>query len=323
MKSHTYQPTKHPDLDKLVDSEGGWEFYFHKPTKRFLRSVTGWIGLGYAKGKWFEEWLLKMTREDAAEILKTAGDRGDKLHQAISLLLNGTGQVTVERAGLEVLSPETRMPTVLSTREWSTLGDFVQFWQKHKPTVVRNEYQVFCLDEVGMAGTLDAIIILTRPCGEKSCGCGEFINIPIIADWKTGSAIRPSYRAQIAAYKRCLDDMAGGNSGIRGGMNLRIGTKHKCGYETEFYDLHSLGGGLEAFNAARVIAIDNLGLKDFSKQFDPEKDIYEIPDSLTLEVKQQGGKDEFGAPQDDDSRPRPDLEKPKTKKTDKRPSLTD
>src|SRR5690349_8950510 len=83
MKTYELEPTKHPDVFRVVDRDGNWENYYVKSKNVYLPGVTTILNRGYAKGAFFEQWLSQHTAEERDQILKSAGEKGDKVHRVI------------------------------------------------------------------------------------------------------------------------------------------------------------------------------------------------------------------------------------------------
>lgn len=310
MKNYTLQPTKNPELDRLVDRDGNWQNYFHKPSGRYLRGITTILQQGYAKGRGFEEWLLRITPAERDEVLRITGDKGDRIHKWIdaALTYDQFKNLETEEKNAEVVSKwsmeegiynrETQDYEKPSADEWDAIRSFATFWERHAPVLVSSEFPVYNLD-VGYAGTPDAFIILTKACEARTCCCKPVVGKLGLFDWKTGSGIRPSFSAQLGALVHG-DNVPALVKGLKVeyGAILRLGTSHKGtgGSEMETFEVfetrkdedidkqadrynNSLNFGFDRFLAAKAIA-------DYEyKPFNPEKDIEEIPDTLTLTVR--------------------------------------
>ena len=103
-------------------------------------------------------------------------------------------------------------------------------------------------------------------------------------DWKSGSGIWNDHGPQIAAYSKApsLKEVIGKRK-IEYTANLRLGTKHikTNGYEFKIYDKKETNEHWKEFLAAKTIANANY------KGFDPEKEIYEIPDRIQIKIKKE------------------------------------
>lgn len=284
MKSYIYQKTKHPDLFRIVDRNGDWKHYMHAPTNTVLRGVTTILDAGYAKGPFFEQYLLSKTKEESADILKRAGDRGDAVHQAIDGVLSleevPVGSV-FRRENIEIIDRDKETARTLTDDEWGAFLAWGQFLARHTPLLICAEQAVYSLTH-GYAGTLDAILVLTKPCGVKACGCEPLIGKIGLWDWKTSSGIRPSYSSQLAAYAHAdnIADYLPPGKEIEYTAVCRIGTKHKTtgGYEIEAHEGVEVQNNFHRFLGCKMIA-------DYEyAPFDPERDIVDIPDAITIEI---------------------------------------
>jgi hypothetical protein len=133
--------------------------------------------------------------------------------------------------------------------------------------------------EHGYAGTLDAVWKFRKKCDNKSCNCSRMIGKWGIVDFKSGGAIYPEYAAQEAAYanaesiekplrkKRAWP--------LEYTMTLRIGTKHRCGWES---DIHGIGDTHEAFRQFKAaITVSDATYEPFTMA-----NIEDIPDVVVL-----------------------------------------
>ncbi|MCL4405207.1 MAG: hypothetical protein M1361_01135 [Patescibacteria group bacterium] len=289
MKTYTYEPTKHPRLFRVVDREGNWERYFLTdlvPEKGreistmggvYLRGVTTILDKGYAKGEGLLRFLSQHTESERDEILKSAGERGDKVHRAIAMLSEGLGTLNKTDG---VYNREIKEYEPLSNEEWDCLLAFESFWRRHEPIVLQSEAPLYSL-EGGYAGTADKIWILTKACDVKMCPCKDWINLIGLNDYKTSSGIYPSYWAQVGAYAKAenIKEYLPTGRVIDYTSILRLGTNHKTTGGYEFRVSNRLGAQYELFGAAKTIANYE------SNEFDPSKEVQEIPDSITIELK--------------------------------------
>lgn len=270
MKSHTFETTKDPDLFRVVDRYGDWTHYWHKPTDRYLRSVNFILDQGYAKPG-LKQWLLNTTAEQAEKTLQRAGDKGSHVHRFIEQIFEGATITRESRVFDDGLSEEVK----ISIEEFDNLLAFKSFWIRHEPTLIEYEIPSYNL-KVGVAGTTDAIIKLTKTCGVKACGCESVIGKVGLWDWKNSSGIRAENGAQVAAYT------SGQNikHKIQYTAILRLGTKHKTtgGYEIETYGAKETKQHYKEFLSA--ITIHNSEYKPF----DPRKEIYEVEDEIKLKI---------------------------------------
>ena len=150
------------------------------PIYEFVPSVT-WIAGYYPKGIAFYKWLAQKGWDEAEAIKTAAGDKGSKVHFAITDLLAGK-EVAMDGKYLNKTSGKEEE---LTLEEYECLMSFVDWFKKTKPKVLANELVVFN-EEYGYAGTIDLIAEID---GEK-----------YIIDVKTGANIWPEHELQISAY---------------------------------------------------------------------------------------------------------------------------
>lgn len=278
MKSYDLHPTSNPDLFRVVDRNGNWQFYRFKPQGkrgRYLRGITSVLDIGLTKGERFERWLENNTAEAINRKLRLACDQGDAVHQGIALALSGA---TVHR-GTEILAENNRDMRTFTDAEWLCMLAFERFWTSHKCALVAHEAAVINL-RLGIAGTFDKILVMRATCGDKraQCQCAPFVDLAGLGDWKTGGGIYESHGAQVAALASCDLSQFIGKRPIGYTLIVRLGTDHKRGYQVEFYDRRETAANLKQFKAALTIATPRMPLLDRS-------DFKEFPDSLSLVVE--------------------------------------
>lgn len=266
MKTYKLEKTDSKDLFRVVDRNGDWKTYYHKPSKRYLRSVNNILDEGYPKGQGFYKYLLSVSADEAKKRLEAAGERGDKIHQAIRILLN-VGKIN---RSVKVLAEDNQTETTLTNDEWNCLLAFGEFWNRHEAELLSCEKSVANL-EIGYAGTLDAIAILHKNCGVKSCKCDEFVGKVGLLDWKSSGGIYDNYSAQVAAYSKA-DGIKADYTGI-----VRVGSNHKTtgGYEFKPFSLEETNDNFNKFLAAKALADKNY--KEFTAG-----EIEEIPDVIVI-----------------------------------------
>jgi hypothetical protein len=278
-KSFTLEPTKHKDLFRVVDREGEWRFYFHEPTQTYLRGVTTILGDGFPKGEALMQWIGSMPAEEREKRLSEASKRGDKVHRAIDLILNAEEPTEFTRE-TEIYGRDSGQKSRLSNQEWDCLLAFSRFWERHDPILYVSEAPLFNISG-GYAGTADAIIQLTKECDIKTCCCADLVGKIGVWDWKTSKGIYPNYAAQVAAYAFAgnVTEYVPGKPEY--GAILLLGTRHVStgGYHFEAFVGPDLKDAYGAFRAARHMA------RELTPDFDPEREIKDIPDSFTLIVQ--------------------------------------
>ena len=272
MKTFSLQGTSDPNLFRVVDLKGDWRFYYQKKAKKYLLGVTTVLDMGYAKGQRFYEYLKNGNKEEIESKLEKAGDKGDAVHQLISMFLfNGKSAMSDD-----ILAEDNKTKRKPTMEEWKALLTFTNFWQAHDPKLYAHEFAVHNL-KFGYAGTVDAVIEITKKCESKLCGCGKYVGKVGVWDWKSGGNIYNSYGPQVAAYGQA-DQMRKTKHRPEYTAILRVGTKHVRGYETEFYDKEETKLHWNEFLAALTIAQSEF------KPFNPEKEIYDIVEKVELKI---------------------------------------
>lgn len=250
----------------------------------YLDGVTTILDGGYTKGAFFANWLSQHTMDEREKILQAAGEKGDKVHRTIDLLLTSDDEkkegVMLKRE-TQIYNKETKQEEPIENDEWDCLLAFASFWNAHEPIVLVSELPLYNT-MFQYAGTADAIIILTKACEVKTCKCNEFVGKIGLFDWKTSSGIRASYSAQVGAYSLAenIGEVLPPGQAIAYTAVLRVGTQHKTtgGYEIKIFDQDALLDAWQRFLGAKRIF-------DYEKTpFDPAKDILDIPDELLIHV---------------------------------------
>lgn len=251
-------------------------------TALYLDGVTTILNDGYTKGAFFANWLSQHTMEEREKILSAAGEKGDKVHRTIDILISGgdeDGKGTTFTRETQVVNRETKQEEPLENDEWDCLLSFESFWGAHEPIVLTSELTLYST-MFEYAGTADAIIILTKACEVKTCKCKELVGKIGLFDWKTSSGIRASYGAQVAAYSvsENIGEYLPPGQAVAYAAILRLGTAHKTtgGYELKVIDQDALLDAWQRFLGAKRIF-------DYEKTpFDPAKDVLDIPDEFVI-----------------------------------------
>lgn len=194
------------------------EHWYESPSNPgvFYPSVTTILQV-YPKGKFFEKYLSNLSgEEEAKSILKEAGERGTRVHEATERLEHGD-QLNVND---------------FNVSEWLLIKGFVDWHKEHRPDVLHTEYRVVS-DEMRTGGTIDRVYKLN---GKMT-----------VFDIKTSkSAIHDSYWLQLAAYSEMYENLH--DVEIEQVAILRLTPQRKCGYEyvirtrdewkKDLYDFH-------------------------------------------------------------------------------------
>jgi hypothetical protein len=187
------------------------------PVMQYVPSVT-WIAGHYPKGIEYFKWLASKGWDESQEIMRDAGDRGSKVHAAISAILRGE-EVRIDS---KFINPSTEQLEELTLEECDGIKAFVDWFKANNPVSIAWDVTVFS-EKHGYAGTIDYI-----------CRIGEQV---YIIDFKTSQQVWPSHRLQLSAYK---EPIAHGEFQIEGLKEvwdiklavLQIGyRKNKAGYK--------------------------------------------------------------------------------------------
>lgn len=288
MKTFTYEPTADPRLFRVVDREGNWQRYVldpRKPEQAFLRGVTTVLGAGYPKGQGFYEYLKNNTADEIERKLKAAGERGDRVHQFIARYLAGE---KLDR--FAKVRDDSGNQTPLANDEWDAILAFGEFWTRHDCALIAHELAVYETRFAGgYAGTVDVILRMRKDCGNRYCACKPFVGKVGLLDWKSGKGLYPDYAAQVAAYwmaESLPAHLGGGKVEYTGLVHLASKKVSTGGYDFQGFDHEATLANLDDFAAASRLSAKYL------TDFDPARDIAEIPDQLGFAV----AKDELPAP---------------------------
>lgn len=178
------------NIVQITVADERWYMKTLKDKTVFVPSVT-WIAGFYPKGIAFYKWLANKGWDEAEAIKQAAAEKGSKVHQAISDLIDGK-EVKMESF---YDNPKTGEREELTLEEYEAIMSFVNWYNLAKPRVIAREMVVFN-DEEGYAGTIDLL------CEIEGKVAGEYRMILI--DLKTGQYIWPEHELQVSAYKRAL-----------------------------------------------------------------------------------------------------------------------
>lgn len=165
----------------------------------YLPSVT-WISKYTPVTEGLLRWYAREGWDGAMEQLGSAGDRGTKIHAAVSLLIDGE---EVRHDTRFMVDGETE-PQELTREEWEAVLSFVDWWQYADVKHVYFREKTIWTDRY--AGTLDLLCYCENP--QKPPRAREAAAAPGInlIDFKTSKDIYPSHMAQISAYAAALPD---------------------------------------------------------------------------------------------------------------------
>jgi len=148
--------------------------------KAIYKPSNTWICGFYPKGIAFYKWLASKGWNEAEAIKEAAGDKGNHVHNSVSLLLGG---------GI------LKFDTIIDDRELTAdeyLGamSFVEWFREANPKIVRYDFTVFGSRH---AGTLDLLcLIFNKDTKEWDLW---------IIDFKSGAEVWPEYEIQVTGYK--------------------------------------------------------------------------------------------------------------------------
>lgn len=165
-------------LKHTMDPDG------HILSTREFPSVT-WICNFVPKTIGYYRWLADKGWDEAEAIKEAAGDRGHKVHQAVSSLLLGNA-VTIED---KFANSETGELQELTIEEYEAVMSFVEWYKEVKPKMLVNE-MVIWNEKENYAGTVDFIC--------------EINGVRWLIDFKTSKEIYASHECQLSAYKAAL-----------------------------------------------------------------------------------------------------------------------
>lgn len=315
-KTFTLEKTKDPRVFRVMDRKGNWQHYFIDQSEsndqsvgKYLRGVTTILDRGYAKGAFFEDYLVSISREQRDEILKNAGEKGDKVHKYIEVVLSTFGKPefgNVFNREIGIHSRNSKQEELLTDDEWYCMLSWAHFMNIHEAYVLTYEIPLYSI-KYDYCGTGDAFLILKKSCGVSTCPCSKVIGKLGYWDWKSSKGIRPSYSAQGGAYINAenLSEYLGDRKPEYIGL-LRLGTSHEKtkGYEAKIYlDDKSTKSEVDkeknpkkkfalskrttekAF--ARFLAAKSIDDHEYSP-FDPSEDIQEVPDQFEITFKMIG-----------------------------------
>ena len=187
------------------------------PEILYVPSVT-WITGHYPKGMGFYKWLADKGWDEAQALKVAAGDKGSKVHDAISMILRGE-EVRIDS---KILNKSTGVEEELTLEECDAILSFVKWRTENKVETIAFDVTVFS-EKYGYAGTIDYICKIDGK--------------TYIVDFKTSAEVWPEYELQVSAYKKPIEsaefnvdglyDVAAINLAI-----LQIGyRRNKAGYK--------------------------------------------------------------------------------------------
>lgn len=155
------------------------------PKLLYVPSVT-WIAGHYPKGIGFYKWLAERGWDESQAIKSAAGDKGSKVHDAISAILRGE-EVRIDS---KFLNRSTGQLEEITLEEVDCIKSFVDWKNANNPVSLAWDVTVFS-EKWGYAGTIDYI-----------CKIGDQV---WIIDFKTSAEVWSEYELQVSAYKQPLE----------------------------------------------------------------------------------------------------------------------
>lgn len=287
--SYTFEQTSNPDLQRVVDRHGDWRFYFDTKRGVYKPAVNHILGMGYPKSKGFYDYLLSVSKEEAKKKLDLAGEAGTRTHQAIRDLISGI-KVTMSTKYMNELNGRQES---LTADEWDNLIAWENWCMIYKPETLDFEKAIHSDMGSGYAGTFDWFGTILVPEGDKKFDKTLYgQRVLILPDWKSSSGIWPEYAAQTSAYMNAIIekelykkfvDFYRGQGKLFTGI-VRIGTRHKTGFEFVVWTDAETGSNFAKFQAAQIISSDDHEFKDEIVEIPMEFDI-KIPKAKLEKVK--------------------------------------
>lgn len=157
------------------------------PKHLFVPSVT-WIAGHYPKGVQFYKWLADKGWDESQAIKQAAGDKGSKVHEAISAIFRGE-EVRIDS---KFMNKTTEQLEELTFEEIECIMSFID-WRNSLKSFEAIAWDVVVFSEQGnYAGTVD---LIARVDGEL-----------YVIDFKTSQYIWTEYELQVSAYARALEN---------------------------------------------------------------------------------------------------------------------
>lgn len=240
-------------LKLLPKNEHWYESPKHKGV--YYPSVTYVTGF-LPKGQFFEKYLTEQeSYEESKRILKEAGERGTRVHEASEILDKG-GVVTYGAT----LQNSKGFAFQLTDEEYELLGFYVNWHKKYTPQILNVELRLIS-DKHKLGGTADRIYKIN----DKMT----------LFDLKTSkSAIFDSHWIQVACYAHMYEELH--KTTIDEVSILRLTSRRKEGYEYVVRDRIQWQEDYKQFKKT----YDTMLYLGGGKKLEPK--IIEVPDVLSL-----------------------------------------
>lgn len=154
---------------------------WYRVNESYVPSVT-WICGYYPKGIAYMKWLAEHGWDEAEAIKNAAAEKGSKVHQAITDIVNGKEV----RHDSKYLNHERGVEEELTATEYGCVNDFIEWLKETNPEAIATDYVLYS-EKYGYAGTVDL----------KMKIAGKVW----IIDLKTSQDVYPSHELQVSAYK--------------------------------------------------------------------------------------------------------------------------
>lgn len=157
------------------------------PEFQMVPSVT-WICGHYPKGIGFYKWLADKGWDESQAIKIAAGDKGSKVHEAISAILNGE-EVRIDS---KFMNRSTGKEEELTLEEVDAIKSYVD-WTKTLDSYEPVAWDITVYSDIhGYAGSIDLIAKVN----------GEMY----VIDFKTSAQVWPEYHLQVSAYRTAIEN---------------------------------------------------------------------------------------------------------------------
>ena len=251
--SFIYEDTTDPNVKRFVDRDGNWTHYWLVKEKRFVKAVNHILSIGYAKSAGFYEYLKRVTPEESERRLKNGGEEGTRTHIAIRELAAGNRISMTTR----LYDDRTGKQEVLNNDEWDNLEAYKNFLTDYPQEFVAEERTVYS-SEASYAGTFDRLAVIKVPeDDDKFPKEVRGKKVFVLIDWKTSSGAWDEYHAQIAAYWYAIIEHQHYKNFREHypcfGMIVRLGTRHKSGYELTVFTEDDMRSNFMHFLSAQQL----------------------------------------------------------------------
>lgn len=183
MKIETKRVDNERGIMQITTSDSRWYLIQEKgKPDLFVPSVT-WVCGYYPKGVGYMRWLSEHGWDEAEAVKQAAGEKGSRVHHAISDILKGK---TVAINAKYPNNEDGEMKELDAT-EYEAVMSFVNWLNLTQPEVLAVDYTLVNPNE-NYAGTIDMKL---RIGGEVW-----------IVDIKTSKDVYPSHELQVSAYKQ-------------------------------------------------------------------------------------------------------------------------